>query len=216
MPKDGQQSLLNFLGTFSASSKERKFVDISTERSRPQCHIQCNIPATNSISPSPSTKRKRKLTVLDQDPKKRKSMSQLPTSPKKLAPELQSLHDEIHADTHALIEPLKASIDALLQIKEAWEIGLQECQDIKCKNLELQHRIERIEEDNKCLNQKVHQLDDKLLEGNIIFQGIPEQLWEASEVTKEKFLTAVSHTISGTSQEDRMQQARMIPIKDVK
>ena len=143
-------------------------------------------------------------------------MSQLPTSPKKLAPELQSLWDEIHADTYALIEPLKASISALLQIKEAWKIGLKECQDIKCKNLELQHRIERIEEDNKCLNQKVHQLKDKLLEGNIIFQGIPEQLWEASEVTKEKVLTAVLHTISGTSQEDRMQQARIIPIKDVK
>ena len=86
------------------------------------------------------------------------------------------MRDEICDDTHALIKPLKASIDALLQIKEAWEIGLKECQDIKCKNLELQHRIERIEEDNKCLNQKVHQLEDKLLEGNIIFQGIPEQL----------------------------------------
>ena len=104
----------------------------------------------------------------------------------------------------------------MLQIKEGWETSLKECQDIKCKNLELQHRIERIEEDNKRLNQKVHQLEDKLLEGNIIFQGIPEQLWEASEVTKEKVLTAVSHTISGTNQEDQTQQARMIPIKDVK
>ena len=103
----------------------------------------------------------------------------------------------------------------LLQIKEAWETRLKECQEIKCKNMELQHHIEKIEEDNKRLTSKVHQLEDRLLEGNIIFQGIPEQLWEASEVTKEKVVTAVSHTISGTSQEDQMQQARMIPIKDV-
>ena len=64
-------------------------------------------------------------------------MSQVSVSPNKLAPELQSLRDEIRADTHALIEPLKASIDVLLQIKEAWETGLKECQEIKCKNIEL-------------------------------------------------------------------------------
>ena len=58
-------------------------------------------------------------------------------------------------------------------------------------------------------------LEDKLLEGNIVFQGVPESLWEASETTKEKILTAISHTISGDSQEDKMQQAHQIPIKDV-
>ena len=215
MPKDGQQSLLNFVSTLSAPGKQCEFVNTSTERSWPQQRGQWTVKAVNSASPSSSTKRKWWLTAFDQEPKKRKSMSQVLVSPNKLVPELQSLRDEICADTHALNEPLKASIDALLQIKGAWETGLKECQEIKCKNMELQHRIAKIEEDNKRLTSKVHQLEDRLLEGNIIFQGIPEQLWEAYEVTKEKVLTAVSHTISGTSQEDRMQQARMIPTKDV-
>ena len=60
MPKDGQQSLLNLLGTFSASSKEHEFVDINTERLQPQCRIQHNIPTANSASPSPSTKKEEK------------------------------------------------------------------------------------------------------------------------------------------------------------
>ena len=36
MPKDGQQSLLNFVSTLSASGKQHEFVDTSTERLRPQ------------------------------------------------------------------------------------------------------------------------------------------------------------------------------------
>ena len=40
-------------------------------------------------------------------------------------------------------------------------------------------------------------------------------MWEPSEMTKEKVLTAISHTISGTDHDNRMEQARRIPIKDV-
>ena len=90
---------------------------------------------------------------------------------KKLTPELQSLRDEIKTDTHELIEPLKASLDILLQIKNAREEGLKECQAVKSKNIELQFCVERVEQENRCLNTKIHQLEDKLLKGNIIFQG---------------------------------------------
>ena len=59
-------------------------------------------------------------------------------------------------------------------------------------------------------------LEDKLLEGNIILQGIPDVVWEPSETTKEKVLSAIAHTISGNSHEDKMEQARRIPIKDIR
>ena len=80
---------------------------------------------------------------------------------------------------------------------------------------DLQAWVEKVESENRQLNSKVNELEDKLLEGNIIFQGIPEQLWEPSNTTKEKVLTTISHTISGDSVEDSMDQARRIPIKDV-
>ena len=132
-----------------------------------------------------------------------------------LSPELVALREEIHADTIELIGPLKASLELLLEGKSAWEEGLQECQVVKIKNTELQVRVEKVEEENRKLNHKINELEDKLLEGNIIFHGIPEQLWEPSNTTKEKVLSAISHTISGTDAEDCMAQAHQIPIKDV-
>ena len=136
-------------------------------------------------------------------------------TPKKLSPEMQSLKEEISTEMHNLIAPLKASLDVLLEVKSAWEIGIKECHTTRAQNLELKQRIDNVEKENLRLNLKVKTLEDKLLEGNIVFQGVPESLWEASEATKEKILTAISHTISGDNQEEKMQQARRIPIKDV-
>ena len=117
---------------------------------------------------------------------------------------------------HSLIDPIKTSLDILLEVKSAWETSLKECQEMKSENQELCTRIERVEIENKKLSDKVSHLEDKLLEGNVIFQGIPESMWKPSETTKEKVLSAISHTISGETLESRMNQARQIPIKDVK
>ena len=114
-----------------------------------------------------------------------------------------------------LITLLKASIDALLQIKQAWEEGIKECRTLQQLNIKLSTRIEKVEGDNKQLQDRVRHLEDKLLEGNVIMQGIPDTLWEPWESTKEKVLSAISHTISGNAHEDKMEQAHRIPIKDV-
>ena len=81
--------------------------------------------------------------------------------------------------------------------------------------MELNQRITKVENDNRHLTEKVRKLEDKMLEGNVIFQGIPDSTWEPSTTTKEKVLTALAHTISGTSMEDKLEQAGRIPIKNV-
>ena len=57
MSKDGhQQSPLKFISAFSSQHTQREFVDRSTYRSRP--HTWTPRRETQSISPSPATKRK--------------------------------------------------------------------------------------------------------------------------------------------------------------
>ena len=227
MSKDVQQSLLKFISTLSSGTNQHEYVDRSTTQSWPQYRQDQLKQAklTSSFSPSPSMKRKCRLT--EKDPvlstSKKSNMSVSPTvtpnenqARRKLSPELESLRDEIKQDTNALIEPLKASLEILLEFKNIWETSFKECQKIRTKNSELQLRIENVEQENRRLNNKVNLLEDKLLEGNIIFQRIPESLWEPSATTKEKVLTAISHTISGSDQEDKMNQVRGIPIKDVR
>ena len=227
MSKDVQQSLFKFISTLSSGTNQCKYVDRSTPRSQPQYRQDQTKQAklTSSFSPSPSTKRKHRLTEKDpvSSSSKKSNMSASPTvtpnkkqERRKSSPELESLRDEIKQDTNALIEPLKASLEILLEFKNIWETSFKECQEIRTKNSELQKRIEKVEQKKKCLNNKFNLLEDKLLEGNIIFQGIPESLWEPSTTTKEKVLTAISHTISSSDQEDKMNQVRGIHIKDVR
>ena len=107
-------------------------------------------------------------------------------------------------------------MDLLLEMKSMWEIGLKECQSMQIENTELKLRIEKVEGENKRLSNRLTILEDKLLEGNVIFQGVLETIWESSDTTKEKILTAILHTISGDTAEDHMDQACKVPIKDVK
>ena len=71
------------------------------------------------------------------------------TKPKKLSPEVQSLKDEINTDMNSLINPIKASLDILLEVKTAWEHGLKECQAVRNQNAELKMQIEKVETENK-------------------------------------------------------------------
>ena len=105
---------------------------------------------------------------------------------KKLSPELLELKEEMKTDMEMLITLPKASIDALLQIKQAWEEGIKECRTLQQLNVKLSTRIEKVEGDNKQLQDRVRHLEDKLLEGNVIIQGITDTLWEPSESTKER------------------------------
>ena len=118
------------------------------------------------------------------------------------------IEKKMHADFQELITPLKDSIKELIE-------GLKECQELRMMNNDLQHRVNKVEQDNIKLNNKVQQLEDKLLEGNLVFQGIPETLWETHNSTKEKIVLAISHIISGEDLDDRLNQAWNIPIKDV-
>ena len=232
MSNDGQPSLLKFISSFGSKGNKREFVDYSTQRSRPQQRLPRKKKTTGSTSysVSPSTKRKLRTTECPQylspaekkwksskmsQPAKKDASTEIDQSEKKHPPELQALKDDIMGDMHKLIGPIKESIDALLQIKDAWETGVQKCQRVLATNNELRARITKVESENAALSQRVASLEDKMLAGNVMFQGIPDSLWEPSDTTKQKVLTAISFTISGKDQEDKMEQAKRIPIKDV-
>ena len=96
-----------------------------------------------------------------------------------------------------------------------WEEDRQEWTRLRTANEELHVKINKVETENKNLSTRVRILEDKLMEGNVVLQGIPDSLWEPGETTKEKVLTAIAHTIGGENFEEKMDQARKIPIKDI-
>ena len=161
MSADGQTNLLKFINILGTWNKTREFVDQCTQRSRTQTRVPRG-EQQHSVSLSPSTKHKRKLTNQEDksNPKGAKRVSNMDVSDvkdngKHLLPELLELKEEMKTDMEMLITPLKASIDALLQIKQAWEEGIKECRTLQQINVKLSTQIEKVEDDNKQLQDRV-------------------------------------------------------------
>ena len=138
MMDDGRQKLQKFVSAFSSQNKQQEYIDSSTPRSQSQNKLPRKA-TSGSYSPSPSTKRKRRLTDSGLDincatkgikkyitittPNNNNSKTTLkPKERKKLSPELQHLYDEQHEDMEKLIAPLRESINLLLDIKNSWEM----------------------------------------------------------------------------------------------
>ena len=190
MSQHENTGILKFFSKLSTKG-EHEYLDHSTPRSHSQTrqpHKQVQNSQSHSYSLSPTTKRKQRLTELDnldnstpvKEQKRKHTMSspqnQTPNpTPKDQAPpsELQSLREEMnagfdriekkmHADFQELVTSLKDSIKELIK-------GLKECQELRMMNNNLQHRVNKVEQDNIKLNNKVQQLEDKLMEGNLVF-----------------------------------------------
>ena len=219
MSNDGKHGLLKYISILGTKT-QREYVDHSTERSRPQQRRLRTKDTDTNYSPSPSTKRKRRLTTEENpNPSKKTQQSHIKMSTnkqeskqcKKLSPDLEDLRSEVED----MISPLQASINILLELKTSWELSMQECATLRSQNTQLHTRITKVENENKLLNVRVQRLEDKLLESHVVLHGVPDTLWEPMETTREKVLTAISHTISGESHEARMDQAKKIPIKEI-
>ena len=113
----------------------------------------------------------------------------LPGKPmkKELSSELQDHPDEVQQDMKTLISPLKERINLLLKIKNSWESGLKECNALRSINTELNARINKVENDKKLLNIRVHQLEDKLLEGNVVFQEYLTPYWNPLSQQRRRY-----------------------------
>ena len=153
--------------------------DRGTSRSRPVHRTPRGKKTLHqSLSPSPSTKRKSKLLGLQEPDIKRRniemegksSIKNLENEKKKakLTPEFEELRNDLRSSVELsitkLIAPLQDSINALLQIKTAWEESIKECNQVKKENLELNRHITKIEKENQRLNTRINELENKQLE----------------------------------------------------
>ena len=77
-------------------------------------------------------------------------------------------------------------------------------------------RVRKLEKKNTKLGNRLKHLEDKLLENNIVFQGIPESTWESEEVCKEKIIQVISVLLNRNTPAEKLEGARNIPINAVK
>ena len=107
------------------------------------------------------------------------------------------------------IEPLKQDIK---EIKEerliTQNISLNSCESINRK-------FNQADEKHRKLQDRISYLEDQLLEKNVIFQGILESEYEDTKDIKTGVVKAISTTMTGESDEDKLLNAGQTSIESV-
>ena len=107
------------------------------------------------------------------------------------------------------IEPLKQDIK---EIKEErlinQNISLNSCESINRK-------FNQADEKHQKLQDRISYLEDQLLEKNVIFQGILESEYEDTKDIKTGVVKAISTTMTGESEEDKLLNAGQTSIESV-
>ena len=118
-----------------------------------------------------------------------------------LSGELKQLLKLLNEDMAKMIDPLKVSISELERSNKKLEAKGEMISTIKSENDRLHTDYRKLKSENK--KDRITAMENKLLENNIVIQGVPDQAWELSENTREKALIAISHIANGKTPQEK-------------
>ena len=96
-----------------------------------------------------------------------------------------------------LLKPIRNDMKDLLVTQRELKDELTLSKQLESKNKKLTSRIEIVEKEKRELLSRVMNLKKKLLESNLIFNGIKEEPWETDSMRQEKVHLAISEMIIG-------------------
>ena len=96
-----------------------------------------------------------------------------------------------------LLKPIRDDMKDLLVTQRELKDELTLSEQLESENKKLASRIEIVEKEKRELLSRVMNLKKKLLESNLIFNGIKEGPWEMDSMRQEKVYLAISEMIIG-------------------
>ena len=108
------------------------------------------------------------------------------------------------------IEPLKNDIK---------EIKIEQSRNannlVLGNSARIARKFQQNEEKHKKLQDRISYLEDQLLKKNIIFQGIYETEFEETKDIKTQVVTAISETMSGSTEDEKRKNAKETSIESI-
>ena len=141
----------------------------------------------------------------DQDTKKKDDPDPKLSDPQLI--QLRRLHNE---DMAKMIAPLKERVGDIEKSNKLLEEKGEMITHMKIENDKLRIDCKMVKMENKKLKERICAIENKLLENNIIVQGIPDQPWELSDNLREKTLIAISHLANGKTPQEKLNIVRKI------
>ena len=134
-----------------------------------------------------------------------------------LSPELQKLRELLKSDMEEMmIKPLRDRMTTLEKSQELLEKKGELINAIKTENLQLWKDCDSIMKENNHLQGRLEKIENKLMGNNVILHGIKDQVWELSEVTREKALVAISSIANGKTAKEKLDVVRKIGFRDIR
>ena len=123
-----------------------------------------------------------------------------------------SMKSFIQETMKEMLKPIQKSIDNLLVMKTNLELQEGKITCLKQENIKLSNELHHLKSEVSQVQKKLIQLEDRSLECNLIFQGIPEAGPDDENARAEKIYHAISATISRDTPEERLQLAREVEL----
>ena len=98
----------------------------------------------------------------------------------------ESMKSSIKDTMKEMLKPIQDSIDNLLVLKTNMQLQEGCITQLKQENTKLNNELNQMKTEMNNFQRKINQLEDRSLERNLIFQGIPEALPDDEDVQTEK------------------------------
>ena len=130
-------------------------------------------------------------------------------------PQLIQLRKLLQQDMVEMIKLLREHVSDIEKSNKKLEEKGELITSMKIKNEKLKIDCRKVKLENKKLKECIVAIENKLLENNIIVQGIPDQVWELADNLREKTLVSISHLANGKTPQEKLDIMRKIGIKNV-
>ena len=141
-----------------------------------------------------------------------------------LSPELKELEKRLNTSMlininkciAEALQPIKDSIDKIVNSSEKIDHQDTEIKCLSAENATLKSQITELQNDVSSIKSKLHQLENKSLENNLIFRGIGECLNETEDALKDSIHRCITDTFNLQDEHNRLSAARSCVIRKCK
>ena len=119
----------------------------------------------------------------------------------------KSLTQSIEKLIATALQPLKDDVKSLSTSTHQQDTKMSELVKVFNENVKLKTRIWEVERENKSLKNRLTHIEDKLLENNVIINGVREDAWETVTALKEKVINLIAYTVDAQDPDIQLEKA---------
>ena len=137
----------------------------------------------------------------------------IPLPPAKENPtEMDKMELCLTKNMQAMLKPIQETLARMTKVKEKFEQHESKIKRLETDNWKLNAEVKTLKQELKDVNKHITDLENKSLDKNLIFHGIPEDQGTGREDLSSKVYQEISPTINRETETERLQVASEIEI----